>query len=59
MFCAMVRAARVDGGDGVSLTVSEMLPTPDQAWVPDGAGRRYFSELRLHIVDADAREAIR
>ncbi|WP_262285284.1 thioesterase domain-containing protein [Micromonospora sp. MA102] len=51
MFCAMVRAARVDGGDDVSLTVSEMLPTTDQAWVPDGAGRRYFSELRLHIVD--------
>ncbi|MGY0003842.1 thioesterase domain-containing protein [Micromonospora sp. I033] len=56
MFCAMVRAARVDGGDGVSLTVSEMLPTTDQAWVPDGAGRRYFSELRLHIVDTQGTE---
>ncbi|NES31296.1 lantibiotic dehydratase [Micromonospora terminaliae] len=56
MFCAMVRAARVDGGDGVSLTVSEMLPTSDQAWVPDGAGRRYFSELRLHIVDTQGTE---
>jgi surfactin synthase thioesterase subunit len=52
MFCAMVRAARVDGGDGTSLMVSEMLPTPDDAWVPDAAGGRYFSELRLHIVDA-------
>ncbi|MEU4755425.1 lantibiotic dehydratase, partial [Micromonospora tulbaghiae] len=50
--CAMVRAARVDGGDDVSFTVSEMLPAPDQAWVPDGQGRRYFSELRLHIADA-------
>ncbi|MEU2612184.1 thioesterase domain-containing protein [Micromonospora sp. NPDC007271] len=58
MFCAMVRAARVDGGDGVSLVVSEMLPTPEQAWVPDGAGRRYFSELRLQIVD-DRRETTR
>ena len=56
MFCAMVRAARVDGGDGVSLTVSEMLPTTDQAWVPDGAGRRYFSELRLHLVDTQGTE---
>ncbi|MEO3778313.1 thioesterase domain-containing protein [Micromonospora sp. B11E3] len=55
MFCAMVRAARGDGGDGVSLVVSEMLPTPGQAWVPDGAGRRYFSELRLHIVDEEWR----
>ncbi|TWH65090.1 lantibiotic dehydratase [Micromonospora olivasterospora] len=53
MFCAMVRAARGDGGDGVSLVVSEMLPTPQDAWVPDGAGRRYFSELRLHIVDEE------
>ncbi|MEU8312740.1 thioesterase domain-containing protein [Micromonospora sp. NPDC048887] len=49
--CAMVRAARVDGGDDVSFTVSEMLPGPEQAWVPDGRGRRYFSELRLHITD--------
>ncbi|GAB3183378.1 surfactin synthase thioesterase subunit [Micromonospora palomenae] len=56
MFCAMVRAARTDGGDSVSLLVSEMLPTPDQAWVPDAAGHRCFSELRLQIVDAHARE---
>ncbi|MEU5566948.1 thioesterase domain-containing protein [Micromonospora musae] len=58
MFCAMVRAARGDGGDDVSLVVSEMLPNPDDAWVPDGQGRRYFSELRLHIVD-DAVEVAR
>jgi hypothetical protein len=51
MFCALVRAARVDGGDDVSLVVSEMMPTPDQAWVPGGEGQRYFSELRLQIVD--------
>ncbi|MEU8053379.1 MULTISPECIES: thioesterase domain-containing protein [Micromonospora] len=57
MFAAMVRAARTDGGDAVSLTVSEMLPTPDDAWVPDAAGRRYFSELRLHIVDDQWRAA--
>ncbi|MDH6461929.1 surfactin synthase thioesterase subunit [Micromonospora sp. A200] len=56
MFCAMVRAARTDGGDEVSLLVSEMLPTPDQAWVPDGTGRRCFSELRLQIVDAPESE---
>ncbi|WP_432906763.1 thioesterase domain-containing protein [Micromonospora matsumotoense] len=59
MLCAMVRAARVDGGDAVSLVISEMLPTPDQAWVPDAAGQRYFSELRLQIVDAPAGEATR
>ncbi|MFI2713602.1 thioesterase domain-containing protein [Micromonospora sp. NPDC018662] len=54
MLCALVRAARVDGGDDVSLTVSEMLPDPTQAWVPDAAGRRYFSELRLHLTDTGA-----
>ncbi|SIR79179.1 thioesterase domain-containing protein [Micromonospora avicenniae] len=47
MLCAMARAA----GDEVSLAVSEMLPTPDDAWVPDAQGRRYFSELRLQITD--------
>ncbi|MCO1596916.1 lantibiotic dehydratase [Micromonospora sp. RHAY321] len=51
MFCAMVRAARRDGGDDTTLVVSEMLPTAQDAWVPDAAGQRYFSELRLHIVD--------
>jgi hypothetical protein len=56
MFCAMVRAARMGDGTEVSLTVSEMLPGPDDAWVPDAAGRRYLSELRLHVVDDTARD---
>ncbi|MEU6205015.1 thioesterase domain-containing protein [Micromonospora musae] len=47
VLCAMARAA----GDDVSLAVSEMLPAPDDAWVPDAQGRRYFSELRLQITD--------
>jgi hypothetical protein len=33
------------------MTITEMLPTPEQAWVPDRAGRRYVSELRLQVVD--------
>ncbi|TDP95215.1 lantibiotic dehydratase [Labedaea rhizosphaerae] len=48
-FCAMVRAA----GPDVLLTVTEMLPTPDQAWVPDAEGRKYFSELRLQVRDPE------
>jgi lantibiotic biosynthesis dehydratase-like protein len=52
-FCAMVRAARDTGGEDVVLTVTEMLPTPDQAWVPDAEGRRYFSELRLQVRDPE------
>jgi lantibiotic biosynthesis dehydratase-like protein len=50
-FTAMVRAAHRTGGDQVSLTVSEALPVPEQAWVPDAAGRRYFSELRMTVRD--------
>ena len=52
-FCAMVRSARIAGGDGVRLTVSEMLPDTGQAWLPDADGRRYFSELRLQVRDPE------
>jgi hypothetical protein len=33
------------------ITVSEMLPTPDQCWLPDAEGQRYTSELRMVVVD--------
>jgi 5-carboxymethyl-2-hydroxymuconate isomerase len=51
LLCSMIRAAVEEGGDDVSVVASELLPGPDQAWVPDALGRRYVSELRLHIVD--------
>ena len=35
------------------ITVSEMLPTPDQTWLPDAEGNRYTSELRMVAVDLD------
>ncbi|GAB3143121.1 hypothetical protein GCM10027290_18980 [Micromonospora sonneratiae] len=54
--CSMLRSARRDAGDDVSVVLSEMLPTPDQAWVPDAEGRRYFSELRMQIFDVPAGE---
>ncbi|SBT39347.1 thioesterase domain-containing protein [Micromonospora auratinigra] len=56
MLCAMVRSAAMAHGADVSLVVGEMLPGPADAWVPDAAGRRYLSELRLHIVDATGAE---
>jgi hypothetical protein len=34
-----------------SVTVSEMLPTPDEAWLSDTRGERYCCELRLAAVD--------
>ena len=50
-FLAMVRSAHDTAGDGTRLTISELLPRPDQAWLPDAAGNRYFSELRITVVD--------
>jgi hypothetical protein len=47
----MLNAARVAGGDEVRLSVTEMLPEPRYAWVPDAQGRRYLSELRLQVRD--------
>ncbi|MFE7853375.1 lantibiotic dehydratase [Streptomyces sp. NPDC057403] len=43
------RLARQD--PGARLKISEMLPTPEQAWLTDADGRRYTSELRFVAVD--------
>ncbi|HUZ54890.1 MAG TPA: lantibiotic dehydratase [Streptosporangiaceae bacterium] len=50
-FHHMLRAAARSAGPDAGLTVTEMLPGPDHAWVPDSAGRRYLSELRLQVCD--------
>jgi hypothetical protein len=49
-FHAMLRAA---GGGDVPLALSEMLPTPQEAWVPDAQGRLYLSELRMTVRDPE------
>jgi hypothetical protein len=49
--CTMLRSAWMRSGDEVKLTISELLPLPADAWVPDAAGRRYCSELRLQLRD--------
>lgn len=46
--CAMFRNA---GDPEAAAVFSEMLPEPDQAWVPDAAGNGYFSELRVQFRD--------
>jgi Lantibiotic dehydratase, N terminus len=46
-----LRRARQAGLAGERLTVTEMLPTPEQAWLPDGEGAGCCSELRLLLVD--------
>ncbi|MEU1844742.1 lantibiotic dehydratase [Micromonospora sediminicola] len=49
---SMLRAARRAAGGQVPVVVSELLPGPEQAWVPDADGNRYTSELRMQVVDA-------
>jgi hypothetical protein len=53
-FCAALRAACRTRRADVGLTVTEMLPTPDQAWVPGPGGEHYFGEIRLHVTDPAA-----
>jgi hypothetical protein len=46
-----LRRARRNAGADATVTVTEMLPTPDQAWLTDAQGRRYTAELRMVAVD--------
>jgi hypothetical protein len=47
-FARAVRGAGARGGTEV--TVTEMLPTPDQCWLSDSDGHRYCSEFRTLFV---------
>jgi hypothetical protein len=49
-FATMLRTAARTGPD-VRVTFSEQLPTTVDSWLPDPAGRRYVSELRLQLTD--------
>ncbi|MGX7825166.1 lantibiotic dehydratase [Actinokineospora sp. 24-640] len=51
VFASMLRTARTEGGPGVSVVFTELLPALDQAWLTDAEGRGYVSELRLQITD--------
>jgi hypothetical protein len=46
-----LRRSRRSAGSLATLTVVEMLPTPDQAWLTDAQGGRYTAELRMVAVD--------
>lgn len=54
ILCTMLRSAERAGGPDTEITVTEMLPTPEQAWLTDTEGRRYCSELRLQLCDPAA-----
>jgi Lantibiotic dehydratase, N terminus len=50
-FATMLRTARAEAGDETPVVITELLPGPDQAWLPGPGGERYFSELRIHLRD--------
>lgn len=50
IFAKAVRRLRRSDGLGC-LTVSEMVPAPEQTWLTDDLGRTYSSELRFVAVD--------
>lgn len=45
------RGAIEAAGEDAELAFSEMLPTPAEAWLRDGQGNTYISELRIVTVD--------
>lgn len=49
-FCAALRAAARAGKD-TTLMLTELLPGPEHAWLPDAEGRTYLSELRIQLRD--------
>jgi hypothetical protein len=50
-----VRRCRREAGAGASVTVTEMLPDPNQTWLADRDGHRYTAELRMVAVDEKLR----
>jgi hypothetical protein len=51
MFCKAVRRVLASEQPEESVTMSEMLPTPEQAWLRDAAGQSYTSEFRVVVLD--------
>lgn len=50
-FATMLRTAAETHGPDTPVILTELLPGPELAWLPDAQGRRYCSELRLHVLD--------
>jgi hypothetical protein len=46
-----LRRSRRDASADATVTITEMLPTPEQAWLTDAQGMRYTSELRMVAAD--------
>jgi hypothetical protein len=50
-FCTMLRGTQQVAGDDVEIVLTEMLPSVQDAWLPDASGQHYFSELRIQLRD--------
>lgn len=51
MLAKMIRRNMEIHPDTLSITITEMLPAPDQTWLTDAEGQHYTSELRFVAVD--------
>jgi hypothetical protein len=51
MFARSVRQMEEAGPEAPPVSISEMIPRLDQAWLPDADGEHYTSELRIIAVD--------
>jgi hypothetical protein len=51
LLCRGLRRACRKAGPDAKVTITEMLPGPDQTWLFDGQGRRYTAELRMVATD--------
>ena len=47
IFIKMIRRMLASESREGNVTLSEMLPAPDQVWLPDADGRTYTSEFRM------------
>jgi hypothetical protein len=45
--------ARLKTSPDLEVIMTELLPTPAQAWLRDAEGNRYFSEFRLQVTDPE------
>ena len=51
ILCKMARRTLASNDPQKPVVISEMIPRPDQLWLPDAQGQRYTSELRLVVLD--------
>lgn len=51
LFSKLVRRTAEEGEVDATISLSEMLPGPDEVWLKDAEGQRYTSEFRIVALD--------